>query len=157
VKTLEEITYEAGRHALAEQESVVAGIRQRTGALLAAHALVASLLGGSALSGGPPGLPSYVALGLLVAGLVTAALLLAPWPLVFALNARELYDTLHSHASESPDAEPAAWMVLAGFTYDRLRRRNAAAVRRLARLSGLLAALLVVETASWLLSLAVES
>jgi len=27
VKTLEEITYEAGRHALADQEALVAGIR----------------------------------------------------------------------------------------------------------------------------------
>jgi hypothetical protein len=39
---LEEITYEAGRAALADQESLVSGIRQRTGTLLAAHALVAS-------------------------------------------------------------------------------------------------------------------
>jgi hypothetical protein len=41
VPTLEEITYEAGRSALADQESVVAGARQRTGSQLAAHALVA--------------------------------------------------------------------------------------------------------------------
>jgi hypothetical protein len=31
VLTLEEITYDAGRYALADQESLVAGIRQRTG------------------------------------------------------------------------------------------------------------------------------
>jgi hypothetical protein len=47
--TLEEITYDAGRAALADQESVVAGIRQRTGTLLAAQALVASFLGGTAI------------------------------------------------------------------------------------------------------------
>jgi len=34
MKTLEEITYDAGRHALADQESFVNGIRQRTGTLL---------------------------------------------------------------------------------------------------------------------------
>jgi hypothetical protein len=51
MRTLEEITYDAGRHALADQESLVAGIRQRTGTLLAAHALVASFLGMSRLSG----------------------------------------------------------------------------------------------------------
>jgi hypothetical protein len=45
VPTLEETTYEAGRSALADQESLVAGSRQRTGTLLAAHALVASFLG----------------------------------------------------------------------------------------------------------------
>jgi hypothetical protein len=44
VKTLEEIVYEAGRDALADQEALVAGVRQRTGTLLAAHALVASFL-----------------------------------------------------------------------------------------------------------------
>lgn len=43
--TLEEITYEAGRHALSDQDALVSGIRQRTGTLLAAHALVASFLG----------------------------------------------------------------------------------------------------------------
>ena len=45
MKTLEEIAYEAGRAALSDQEALVAGVRQRTGTLLAAHALVASFLG----------------------------------------------------------------------------------------------------------------
>jgi hypothetical protein len=36
VLTLEQVTYEAGRSALADQESLVAGVRQRTGTLLAA-------------------------------------------------------------------------------------------------------------------------
>ncbi len=35
MRTLEEITYEAGRSALADQESLVAGVRQRIGTLLA--------------------------------------------------------------------------------------------------------------------------
>ena len=48
--TLEEITFQAGRDALADQEAVVAGVRQRTGTLLAAQALVASFLGGTAIS-----------------------------------------------------------------------------------------------------------
>lgn len=47
VPTLEEIVFEAGRDALADQDSVVTGIRQRTGTLLAAHALVASFPGSS--------------------------------------------------------------------------------------------------------------
>ena len=49
MKTLEEVTYEAGRDALADQEALVAGIRQRTGTLLAAHALVASFLGATTI------------------------------------------------------------------------------------------------------------
>ncbi len=47
MSTLDQITYDAGRHALADQEAFVAGVRQRTGTLLAAHALVASFLGGT--------------------------------------------------------------------------------------------------------------
>jgi len=50
VQRIEELTYETGRHALADQESLVAGIRQRTGTLLAAHALVASFLGATTLT-----------------------------------------------------------------------------------------------------------
>jgi hypothetical protein len=49
VKRLEEIVYEAGRDALADQEALVAGVRQRTGTLLAAHALVASFLGAATI------------------------------------------------------------------------------------------------------------
>jgi hypothetical protein len=156
VKTIEEITYEAGRHALGEQESLVAGIRHRTGTLLAAHALVASLLGGPALNDGAPGPPGYVALALLVLGLVTAALLLAPWGLDFALDAREVYDKLSFHASPPPGVESSRWLAVAGFSYDELRRRNAVVVRRLSRLSALLAGLLVVETVCWLASLGVH-
>jgi hypothetical protein len=43
------VTYEAGRDALADQEALVAGIRQRTGTLLAAHAVVASFLGATTI------------------------------------------------------------------------------------------------------------
>jgi hypothetical protein len=37
--------FQAGRDALSDQHGVVTGVRQRTGTLLAAHALVASFLG----------------------------------------------------------------------------------------------------------------
>jgi len=45
---LEEITYDLGRAELADQESLVSGIRARTGTLVATQALVASFLGGEA-------------------------------------------------------------------------------------------------------------
>jgi hypothetical protein len=51
VPTLEGIVFQAGRDALADQDSVVTGIRQRTRTLLATHALVASFLGAPARSG----------------------------------------------------------------------------------------------------------
>lgn len=73
---LEEITYEAGRSALADQESLVAGIRQRTGTLLAAHALVASFLGATTVHAqGLRGL-AWLAVAALLLGLVDAAVLL---------------------------------------------------------------------------------
>jgi hypothetical protein len=90
VPTIEEITYEAGRSALADQESVVAGIRQRTGTLLAAHALVASFLGATAVHARGLRAFGWVAIGALLAGLVVSAVLLAPWRLKFAVDAREL-------------------------------------------------------------------
>lgn len=157
MKTLEEITYEAGRHSLAEQEAAVAGIRQRTGTLLAAHALVASFLGGTAIRAGDVGLVGYGALGLLLLGLASAAVLLAPWSLDFAVDARSLYDELYEAAAAEAGAGTAAWLADAGFSYEALRTRNAAAVRRLSWFSGLLAGLLVLSTVSWLLVLTVDS
>jgi hypothetical protein len=49
MERLEGIVYAAGRGALADQEGLVSGIRQRTGTLLGAHALVASFLGAATL------------------------------------------------------------------------------------------------------------
>ncbi len=99
VRTLEEITYEAGRSALADQDSLVSGIRQRTGTLLAAHALVASFLGATTVRQAH-GLHAWgwVALAALVLGLVASAVLLAPWNLKFAVDARELYVELYKQA-----------------------------------------------------------
>ena len=158
MKTLEEVTYEAGRHALAEQESVVAGIRQRTGTLLAAHALTTSFLGGTAIHGGGVGPVGYFALGLLLLGLATAAVLLAPWwSLDFAVDAPALYEELYAMAAAEADRGTLAWLARAGFSYDALRKRNRPAVRRLSWLSGLLAVLLLVSTICWLLVLGVHS
>ncbi len=72
MRTLEEITYEAGRSALADQESLVAGVRQRTGTLLAAHALVASFLGATTVRDQGLHALGWVALVALVLGLVAA-------------------------------------------------------------------------------------
>jgi len=91
MKTLEEVTYEVGRSALQDQENVVAGIRQRTGTLLAAHALVASFLGATTVRETGLAVWPWLALLALVAGLVAAATLLVPWRLKFAVDARELY------------------------------------------------------------------
>jgi hypothetical protein len=95
---LEEIAYDAGRGALADQQTLVSDIRQRTGMLLAAHALVASFLGAAAIRAHGLGPWGWVALGALVLGLSTAAVILAPWRLKFAVDAGDLYKQLYPEA-----------------------------------------------------------
>ncbi len=154
--TLEEITYEAGRSALADQESLIAGIRQRTGTLLAAHALVASFLGATVVRA--RGLHSFgwLALVALVLGLLAAAVLLAPWRLKFAVDARELYDELYEQASSEAQADTLGWLAAAGYGYQRLRAENAMKVGRMSLLSGALSVLMIVQTLSWLAALVVS-
>lgn len=151
---LEEITYDAGRSALADQESIVAGIRQRTGTLLAAHALVASFLGATTVhSQGLRGL-GWVAVAILLLGLVIAAILLAPWRMKFAIDARELYEDLYQQAADEADADTLGWLASAGYSYQALRKENAPKVRRMSRLSGALGVLMVLQTLAWLIALA---
>lgn len=156
MKTLEEIAYEAGRHALADQESLVAGVRQRTGALLAAHALVASFLGATTIGTHGFGPWAWVAVLALVGGLAVAACLLAPWRLKFAIDARDLYARLFDQASREAEQQTLGWLAAAGFTYQALRSENASKVRRMSWLSGALAVLTVAQTVSWLFGLAVS-
>lgn len=156
MKTLEEITYDAGRHALADQESLVAGIRQRTGTLLAAHALVASFLGGATIRAQGLGTLGSVGLACLVLGLVAAAALLAPWRLKFAVNAGDLYKQLYEQARAEAKPETLGWLAAAGFGYQALREENARAVTRMSWLSGALGVLMVVQTVVWLTALALD-
>ncbi len=125
MRALEEITYEAGRSALADQESLVGGIRQRTGTLLAALALVASFLGATTVKSQGLHAPSWVALAALVLGLLAAAILLAPWKLKFAVDARELYDELYEQAASEAEADTLGWLAAAGYGYRELREENA--------------------------------
>lgn len=115
VKTLEEITYDDGRHALADQETIVTGIRQRTGTLLAAHALVASFLGATTIRAHGVEFWGVVALAALVAGIVVAAMLLAPWSLTFAVDARDLYRELYTQAAAEAEGDTLGWLAAAGY------------------------------------------
>jgi hypothetical protein len=156
VPTLEQITYEAGRSALADQESLVAGTRQRTGMLLAAHALVASFLGATTVKAQGLHALGWVALLALVLGLVDAAILLAPWQLKFAVDAPELYEELYEQASAEADADTLGWLAAAGYGYQRLREENAGKARLMSWLSGALGVLMVVQTLAWLAALAID-
>ena len=155
MKTLEEITYEAGRAALEEQEKRVAGIQQRTGTLLAAHALVASFLGATTLRETGLTVWAWIGLAALVVGLVAAAVLLAPWRMKFAFEAPELYAALQSQADLEADAGTLGWLAAAGLGYQGLRVENAPRVARMSRFSAGLALLMVVQTVAWLTGLAV--
>lgn len=150
---MEEITYEAGRSALADQESLVAGIRQRTGTLLAAHALVASFLGAAAVRARGLQPFGWVALSALVLGLAAAAVLLAPWRLRFSVDARELYDDLYERAMGEAPADTLGWLAEAGYGYQALRDRNAPRVQRMSWLSGALGLLMLAQTLCWLAAL----
>jgi hypothetical protein len=156
MKTLEEITYEAGRHALADQEATVTGIRQRTGTLLAAHALVASFLGATTVRVHGLEAWGWVALAALVAGLVLAAVLLAPWKVRFALEAPKLYVELYDQAVEEAPNDTLGWLTRAGYLFQDLRQENHSRVQIMSWLSGALAVLMVAQTVSWLTALAVH-
>ncbi len=156
VKTLEEITYEAGRAALDDQEKLVAGIRQRTGTLLAAHALVASFLGATTVRATGLTAWAWIALAALVFGLVAAAILLAPWELKFAVDAPELYAELYDQAAEEAEEGTLGWLAAAGYGYQALRAENAGRVTWMSRISAALAFLMVAQTLSWLTGLAVD-
>jgi hypothetical protein len=153
LKTLEEITYDAGRDALVDQESVVAGIRQRTGTLLAAQALVASFLGGTAIKADGFHTLEWFAVAALVVGLIVAAVVLAPWRLKFAVDAVDLYEELYPRAAAEAEAETLGWLAAAGFGYQELRVENAAKVRRMSALSAALGVLMVAQTVLWLAAL----
>jgi hypothetical protein len=91
-----------------------------------------------------------------VLGLVAAAILLAPWQLKFAVDARELYDRLCEDAQARVGRATNPWLVAAGFNYQALRAENAPKVARMSRLSGAVGALMVVQTLAWMSALALD-
>lgn len=134
----------------------MAGVRQRTGTQLAAHALVASFLGATTVRAHGLHAWGWVALAVLVAGLIVSAILLAPWKLKFAVDADDLYGELYEQAAGEADADTLGWLAAAGFGYQRLRAENAGKVRRMSLLSGALGGLMIAQTLAWLAALAIH-
>ncbi len=62
----------------------------------------------------------WIALVALVLGLRIAAVLLAPWKMEFAVDARDLYDQLYPQAAAEADADTLGWLAAAGFGYQAL-------------------------------------
>jgi hypothetical protein len=152
VPSLEEIAYEAGRQTLADQEASIAGIRQRTSTLLAAHALVASFLGSEALHSAGFVIWSWLALAALFVGLTLAAVLLASWDLRFVIEPDEVFAALGADADAKAD-DGLTWLSGLAFGYQRLRDSNKPVVDRMSRLASILAVLMVVQTVGWISAL----
>jgi hypothetical protein len=153
VPTVEEIVCQAARDALADQDSIVTGIRQRTGTLLAAHALVASFLGATTVKAkGLHGF-SWAAIAALLLGLVLSAVLLSNWKLRFAIDAPDFYVELYDEAAAEAETGTLGWLVSAAYGYHNLRRRNVKRVRIMGFLLTTVGVLMVLQTIFWLLAL----
>lgn len=140
--------FELGRDALAEQERQVAEVRARGSTLLAAGAVVASLLAKPVFHDGHPHGAAEVgatAAGVLGAAgiLVLVVLLLRPYALAFSVSAGATYRALwEAHILDENTADIAL-----AEAFDERREQNAVVVRRLTGfLVGALLAL-VLETA----------
>jgi hypothetical protein len=156
--TFEERIYSLGVDALAEQERQVAEVRGRASVLLAAGAVVPSLLAKSVFHGGhPEGFLEIAAatVGLLGAAgvLAFAVLLLRPYELGFSMKAGETYRELWKlDVLEQPMIDLALAEAL-----DERRDENAKSVNRLVLWLALALGSLVLETAGLALAAALAS
>ena len=91
---------------------------------------------------------------MLVLGLIVGAVLLAPWRLKFAVDARDLYDYFYDDAASEASAETLGWLAGAAFLYQELRQENQPRVNFMSRLSSALGALMIVQTLFWIAALA---
>jgi hypothetical protein len=146
--SFEERIYQLGLEALAEQERQVAEVRSRGSTLLAAGAVIASLLAKPVFHGGHPddALETFTTVsGLLGAGglLLVVVLLLRPYELGFSVNAPATYRALWEKGILE---QPMVDLALAD-AFEEQRETNLRAVRRLVWLLGMALGALVLETA----------
>ena len=73
------------------------------------HAVVASFLGGTVLRDQGLDAWGWVPVVALVAAVAIAAVVLWPWRMKFAVDARELYEELYAQAAEESDSGTLAW------------------------------------------------
>lgn len=145
--TVEERIYELGSGTLADKERQVAEIRGRGATLLAAGAVIASLLARPAFHGGHPhGATEVVlaAIGLLGCGgvLVFVLLLLRPYQMGFSVRAGVIYRRLRDQDSLE---QPMVDFVLAE-AFEERRADNAEIVMRLGWFLALALTSLLLET-----------
>jgi hypothetical protein len=158
VPSFEERIYELGTNALAEQERQVADVRSRASVLLAAGAVVPSLLAKAVFHGNhPAGIAEIAAtvIGLIGAAdvLLFAVLLLRPYELGFSVKAGATYRELWNRNMLE---QPMIDLALAE-AFDERRDENAQVVRQLVLWLGLALASVVVETAGLAVAAALAS
>lgn len=145
---LEERIYQLATEALAEQERQVSENRTRGSALLAAGAIIASLLAKPVFRWPhPDGLAQIISAGVGVAGAVAlvvfVVLLLRPKEMAFSVNAMEAYRALWDRDIVE---QPLVDLALAE-AFEQQREQNAVAIEALVRWLGLALLALVVEVA----------
>ena len=156
--TFEERIYSLGVDALSEQERQVAEVRGRASVLLAAGAVVPSLLAKTVFHGSHPHgfgevLAAYAGLLGAAGVLIFTVLLLRPYELGFSMKAGETYRELWKQdILEQPMIDIALAEAL-----DERRHENAKTVKRLVRWLALALGSLVLETAGLALAAALTS
>jgi hypothetical protein len=145
--SFEERIYQLGSEALGEQERQVAEVRSRGSTLLAAGAVIASLLVKPAFHSGHPrnALETLATVsGLLGAAglLLFVVLLLRPYELGFSVNAPATYRALWDKGTLE---QPMVDLALAD-AFEEQRETNTEAVRWLVRFLGMALGALVLET-----------
>jgi hypothetical protein len=154
----EERIYELGSGALADQERQVSEIRGRGSTLLAAAAVIASLLAKPVFHSGQPRDFANIAattVGLIGSGgvLVCVALLLRPYELGFSVKAGATYRALWSSGILE---QPMIDIALAE-AFEERRDNNARVVERLALFLVLAITALILETAGLATAAALSS
>jgi len=150
--------YSLGVDALAEQERQVGEVRSRASVLLAAGAVVLSLLAKSVFHGNHPHgwlqiLAAYVGVAGAAGVLIFAVLLLRPYELGFSTKAGETYRELWK---QDVLEQPLIDLALAD-ALDQRREENAKTVKRLVLWLALALSSLVLETAGLALAAALTS
>jgi hypothetical protein len=148
---LAQLIYEQAQKALEQQERQVYELRQRTGTLLAAAALIASFFGTAAVGRGGGAVPVVLAAFALVVTVLSGLYVLYPHQLDFALDARRLYDDL---VVDEHDSDQLLLSVAFGLR-DR-RELNGRTVDRLGRCLAVAAVALGVQIACWTSALALS-
>ena len=156
--SIEERIYELGIGALADQERQVTEVRGRGAAILAAGAVIASLLTGSVFHDGHPSgwlEISVTAIGLLGSGgvLLFVVLLLRPRVLGFSVKAGATYRSLWE---QDIVEQPMVDLALAE-AFEERREENIPAVKRIVLCLSLALVSLVLETAGFAIAAALSS